>query len=104
MDFGISGKSALVLAASKGLGRASALALAAEGVHVMIGSRDAARLEKTAAEIREETGSVVRFMPVDVTNPAQCQAIFAAAGPVDILVNNAGGPPFGPVEQFDDEA
>src|SRR5207245_1388052 len=65
---------------------------------------DAAQLERTAADIREQTGSEVRFMPVDVTDPSQCQAIFAAAGQVDILVNNAGGPPFGPFEQFDDAA
>jgi 3-oxoacyl-[acyl-carrier protein] reductase len=108
MDFGISGKSALVLAASKGLGRASAAALAAEGVRVMIGSRDKAQLEKTASELREQTGGDVRSMPVDVTDAAQCAAIFHAAeaafGRVDILVNNAGGPPFGPFEQFDDDA
>jgi 3-oxoacyl-[acyl-carrier protein] reductase len=108
MNFGVSGKSALVLAASKGLGRASATALAAEGVRVMIGSRDGAQLEKTAAELREQTGAEIRSMPVDVTDPAQCAAIFKAAesafGRVDILVNNAGGPPFGPFEQFDDEA
>jgi 3-oxoacyl-[acyl-carrier protein] reductase len=108
MNFGISGKSALVLAASKGLGRASATALAAEGVRVMIGSRDSAQLEKTAGELRAQTGADVRSMPVDVTDPAQCAAIFRAAevafGRVDILVNNAGGPPFGPFEQFDDEA
>jgi 3-oxoacyl-[acyl-carrier protein] reductase len=107
MDLGLAGKSALVLAASKGLGRACALALASEGARVMIGSRDAAQLEKTADELRKETGGDVRATPVDVTNPAQCQAIFdatvSAFGQVDILVNNAGGPPFGSFEQFDDE-
>jgi len=107
MDFGLQGKTALVLAASKGLGRASALALAQEGARVMIGSRDAARLEQTAAELREQTGSDVRAFAVDVTEPAQCQAIFEAAvaafGHVDILVNNAGGPPFGSFDNFDDE-
>jgi 3-oxoacyl-[acyl-carrier protein] reductase len=108
VDFGLTGKSALVLAASKGLGRASALALANEGVRVMIGSREPAQLKKTEAELREQTGAGVRSMPVDVTDPAQCGAIFAAAeeafGRVDILVNNAGGPPFGSFEDFDDDA
>jgi len=108
MNFGLTGKSALVLAASKGLGRASALALASEGVRVMIGSREPGQLERTAAELSKQTGSDVRSMPVDVTDPAQCAAVFAAAvrafGHVDILVNNAGGPRFGSFEDFDDEA
>lgn len=108
MNFGLSGKSALVLAASKGLGRASALALAQEGVRVMIGSRDPVQLNKTAAELRDQTGSEIRSMPVDVTDHAQCAAIYEAAveafGQVDILVNNAGGPPFGSFEDFDDDA
>src|SRR5882724_8457293 len=99
MDFGLTGKSALVLAASKGLGRACALALAQEGARVMIGSRDTAQLEKTASDLREQTGADVRSVAVDVTDPAQCTAIFesavAAIGRVDVLVNNAGGPPFG---------
>jgi 3-oxoacyl-[acyl-carrier protein] reductase len=108
MNLGICGKAALVLAASKGLGRACALSLAQEGARVMIGSRDAAQLSATASDLREQTGADIIDMPVDVTDPAQCAAIFAAAtsalGRVDILVNNAGGPPFGPFEQFDDEA
>jgi 3-oxoacyl-[acyl-carrier protein] reductase len=108
MDLGIRGRSALVLAASKGLGRACALALAREGSNVMIGARDESQLAKTAAEIREQTGAEVRAQPVDVTDASQVKAIFEAAttafGRVDILVNNAGGPPFGPFEQFDDDA
>jgi 3-oxoacyl-[acyl-carrier protein] reductase len=107
MNLGIAGRSALVLAASKGLGRATAHALAAEGVRVMIGSRDSARLEQTAAEIREATGSDVRAVTVDVTDPLQCTRAFDAAvaafDAVDILVNNAGGPPFGPFESFTEE-
>jgi 3-oxoacyl-[acyl-carrier protein] reductase len=103
----ISGKAALVLAASKGLGRASAQALAAEGVRVMIGSRDGARLEQTARELREATGGEVRSIEVDVTDAAQCSRAFeqatSAFGAVDILVNNAGGPPFGPFESFNED-
>lgn len=108
MNLGLQGKSALVLAASKGLGRASALALAQEGARVMIGSRDGERLEQTASELRALTGAEVLAFPVDVTDPAQCETIHQKAvqafGQVDILVNNAGGPPFGPFESFDDEA
>lgn len=107
MELGIQGRTALVLAASKGLGRACATALAREGANVVIGARTAKRLEQTAREIAAETGADVRFLPVDVTDPAQCAAIYnfaqAEFGKVDILVNNAGGPPFGPVEQFSDE-
>jgi 3-oxoacyl-[acyl-carrier protein] reductase len=107
VNLDIAGRSALVLAASKGLGRASAHALAAEGVRVMIGSRDEARAEQTARELREATGSDVRAVVVDVTDPAQCDRAFdqttSAFGGVDILVNNAGGPPFGPFESFTEE-
>jgi 3-oxoacyl-[acyl-carrier protein] reductase len=107
MNLGLTTRSALVLAASKGLGKACALALAREGASVMIGARDPSHLERTAAEIRQETGANVHAHPVDVTDPQQIHAIFQAAesslGRIDILVNNAGGPPFGPVEQFDDE-
>lgn len=107
MNLDIAGRSALVLAASKGLGRASAHALAAEGVRVMIGSRDGARVEQTARELREATGGDIRAVAVDVTDAAQCTRAFDAAqsafGGIDILVNNAGGPPFGPFESFTEE-
>jgi len=107
MNLEIAGRSALVLAASKGLGRATAHALASEGVRVVIGSRDSARLEQTAKEIRDATGSDIRAVTVDVTDPIQCARAFDAAraafGGVDILVNNAGGPPFGPFESFTEE-
>jgi 3-oxoacyl-[acyl-carrier protein] reductase len=103
MDLGLKGKSALVLAASKGLGKASALALAREGVNVAIGARDRTQLEAAAKEIGPRTLAV----PVDVTQPDQIEAIFKATtaefGRIDILVNNAGGPPFAPFEHFDDE-
>lgn len=107
MDLGLKSKSALILAASKGLGKACAMALAREGATVAIGSRDRTQLERTAAEIHQETGAEVHALPVDVTDPAQIETTFKEAaahlGCVDILVNNAGGPPFGPFESFDDE-
>jgi 3-oxoacyl-[acyl-carrier protein] reductase len=108
MDLQLTGKTALILAASKGLGKACALALAAEGADIVIGARDKAVLEATAAELRAKSKGRVLAVPVDVTNPNQVAAIIDAAvaafGKIDILVNNAGGPPFGKFESFDDAA
>src|SRR5579863_1215051 len=106
MDLGLREKVAIVMAASKGLGRASAEALAAEGTRVTIGAREAETLEKTAREIRQATGSRVLAVPTDVTRAEDLEAIVAATvrefGRVDILVNNAGGPPAGAFETFGD--
>ncbi|HLZ86323.1 MAG TPA: SDR family NAD(P)-dependent oxidoreductase, partial [Puia sp.] len=71
MDLQLTGKTALVLAASKGLGKASALALASEGADVIIGARDRATLESTAAELRALGKGRVMAIPVDVTNAQQ---------------------------------
>lgn len=92
MDLGISGKSALVCAASKGLGRACAFALAEAGVELTIAARGRDALEATAAEIRAATGVTVNAVAADVTT-AQGRALILAACPApDILINNAGGP------------
>jgi len=103
MDLGLTNKHALILAASKGLGKASALALAREGARITIAARTQTDLEQTAAEIRTQTGSTVTAIPTDVTNPAQLDVLFQTSGPIDILVNNAGGPPFAPFESFTDD-
>ncbi len=95
MDTGLKGKHAIVCAASKGLGRACAMALAREGVHVTITARTAATLEQTAAEIRAATGVTVTAVPGDITTEAGRAAALAACPAPDILVNNAGGPPAG---------
>lgn len=106
MNLGLQDKVAIVLAASKGLGRASAEALAAEGAWVVIGSRNSQQLEQTARDIHDKTGSKVLAVPTDVTKPNDLAAIVDATvrefGRVDILVNNAGGPPPGTFEQFGD--
>jgi 3-oxoacyl-[acyl-carrier protein] reductase len=90
MELGLKGKVALVPAASKGLGRASAVALAAEGASVTIGSRNRQLLEKTAQEIQQETGSRVLAFPIDVTRAEDLEAIVTATvrefGRLDILV------------------
>jgi 3-oxoacyl-[acyl-carrier protein] reductase len=106
MNLGLQDKVAIVLASSKGLGRASAEALAAEGVWVTIGSRNRELLEQTALDIRDKTGSKVLAVPTDVTKPDDLEVIVEATlrefGRVDILINNAGGPPPGTFEHFGD--
>lgn len=97
MILGIEGRVAMVAAASKGLGRASALALAREGVAVSICARHEAALEGTAAELREAGAAAVHTAIVDVAVEGDLHRWFdqtvAALGRVDILVTNTGGPP-----------
>jgi len=108
MDLQLQGKTALVLAASKGLGKACAAALAAEGADIIIGARDTTTLEKTAEELRALGKGRIMAVPVDVTDAAQTTDIVSAAattfGKIDILINNAGGPPFASFDTFDDTA
>jgi 3-oxoacyl-[acyl-carrier protein] reductase len=101
MDLGISGRRALVCAASKGLGKACAMALAREGVAVTITARGAEALEATAAEIRAATGVAVVVVAGDITTPEGRAAALAACPDPDILVNNAGGPPPGDFRDWD---
>jgi 3-oxoacyl-[acyl-carrier protein] reductase len=94
MDLGLKGRNALVTAASKGLGRACAEALASEGAAVFINSRDPASIESTAKQI-----NAAGWRAGDVSRPGEPDALVAAAitqlGGLDILVVNAGGPPPG---------
>ena len=103
MDMGIAGKWAIVCASSKGLGRACALALAREGVNVVINGRNRESLEKSAREIVSETGVEVRAVACDVTTEAGRAALLDACPAPDILVNNAGGPPPGDFRDWDRE-
>ena len=95
MDLGIKGKTALVCAASKGLGKGCAMSLAREGVSLVITARGKEALEATAEEIRKETGAKVTAVAGDITTPEGRAAALAACPQPDILVNNAGGPPPG---------
>ena len=101
MDLGLHGRTALVCAASKGLGRACAMALAREGVAVTVTARGAEALEATAAEIRAATGMTVLAVAGDITTEAGRAAALAACPNPDILVNNAGGPPPGDFRNWD---
>ena len=95
MDLGLSGKKAVVCAASKGLGRAVAVALAVEGVDLVINARSHETLEITAENIRAKTGVSVVPIAADITTEAGREAVLTACPDPDILVNNAGGPPPG---------
>ncbi len=107
MDLELSGKRAVVAAASRGLGKAIALRLAEEGASLAICARDPKRLEEAAEEIRKRTGAEVLAVPTDLTDYAQIRRFVSAAmerfGGVDILVANAGGPPPGPFLEMSDE-
>ena len=99
MDLGLKGKVALVAAASKGLGRAVAEELAAEGASLVLCARGDAELQKTCAAIEQAHGGPVLGLAADVADPAAVarvvQAALARFGQIDILVTNAGGPPAG---------
>ena len=95
MDLGIKGKTALVCAASKGLGKGCATMLAREGVSLVITARGKEALEATAEEIRRATGAKVLAVAGDITTAEGRAAALAVCPSPDILVNNAGGPPPG---------
>ena len=95
MDLGINGKNAIICASSKGLGKATALALATEGVNVWICGRHQDSLDLATGEIAAVNGGVVQTVVADVTTDAGRDALLAACPQPDILVNNAGGPPPG---------
>jgi 3-oxoacyl-[acyl-carrier protein] reductase len=95
MDFGIRGRTALVCAASKGLGRGCAVSLALEGVNLVITARGREALEASAEEIRKSAGVKVTTVAGDITTAEGRAAALAACPAPDILVNNAGGPPPG---------
>ncbi len=104
MDLGITGRKALVCAASKGLGRGCAEALALAGVDVTIVARTEETLRRTADEIGARAGRVVQAVAADITTPAGRAAALAACPEPDILVNNAGGPPPGDFREWDRDA
>jgi 3-oxoacyl-[acyl-carrier protein] reductase len=103
MDLGIAGRTALVCAASKGLGRGCALALARNGVEVTITARTEESLKAAANEIARASGSKVTPVAGDITTPQGRAAALAACPAPDILVNNAGGPPPGDFREWDEE-
>jgi 3-oxoacyl-[acyl-carrier protein] reductase len=95
MTLSLTGRTALVTGGSKGIGAAAALSLSEARAKVAICARDAAELQKTAAEIEGKTGHRVLAIPADVTSASDVERLMKevqhALGGVDILVNNAGG-------------
>ena len=104
MDLDIAGRTAIVCASSRGLGKACAHALAQAGVKVVVNGRDEAVLEATAKEIAKQTGAEIIPVVGDVSTPQGQKALLAAAPEPDILVNNNGGPPRKDYSELDREA
>jgi 3-oxoacyl-[acyl-carrier protein] reductase len=107
MDLGLKGKRAIVMAASRGLGYASAMGLAREGCHLVICSRDEARINAAAESIRQATGARVKALVADVSSSAEAKRLVDTAvaeyGGLEIVLHNAGGPPAGETLQMTDE-
>ena len=107
MDLGLKGKVALVVAASKGMGKASAMGFGAEGARVAMCARGEADLRTAADEVRRHTGAEVLAVPADANKPADIERVVTTArerwGGIDVLVANVGGPPPGPFGQTTDE-
>lgn len=107
MDLGLKGQTAIVAAASKGLGRAVALGLAREGCNVTIFSRDEGNIRAAADEIRAAGGGDVLALVADVTRAADIDRVVKATldrfGEINVLYVNAGGPPPGLFEELSDE-
>ncbi|CAN5855603.1 SDR family oxidoreductase [soil metagenome] len=107
MNFGLTGKRALVLASSSGLGYASAQALAAEGATVAVCSREQARADEAADKIKAATDAEVFAYEVDVAKADSLETLFEKAtsdlGGLDILICNAGGPPPGGFSALDED-
>src|SRR5258708_39861153 len=95
MDLGIRGKTAIVCAASKGLGKGCAVALGREGVNLVITARGTEALDATAGEIRKSFAVTVTTVVGDITTEEGRKSVLKICPAPDILVNNAGGPPPG---------
>lgn len=107
MELNLQGKTALVIAASQGLGKAVAHQLVSEGVNVVITSRDEEKLQKVQEELQHIGKGKVVYCKADITNIEDIRALIKytheTIGKIDILINNAGGPPGGTFEQMTDE-
>lgn len=107
MELGLKNKAVIVLASSKGLGKAIAMEFAKEGAKIMITSREQQLLEQTAELIRKETGAQVHAQACDIKNYDELKRLVQKTvdlyGTVDVLVNNSGGPKGGNFDDLNDE-
>ncbi|SFE93028.1 SDR family oxidoreductase [Alteribacillus iranensis] len=107
MDLKLKDKGVVVLASSKGLGKASALEFAKEGAQVMISGRSRERLKEAAQDITEKSGQPVFWEVCDLTKAEEIQGLMEEAKKkmerIDVLVNNTGGPPAGTFDHMADE-
>ncbi|MCP8310567.1 MAG: SDR family oxidoreductase [Candidatus Methylarchaceae archaeon HK01M] len=107
MNLDLDGKTAIVVASSRGIGRAVASRLAEEGADVTICARGSEQLERTRSEIQSQVRSTILAVPVDITLPQQIDEVVESTvtrfGSVDILVNNCGGPPTKPFLDLQDD-
>ena len=103
MDLRLTGKTVLITGGSKGIGRAAAFSLAAEGVDVVLAARDPAALSAAADAIRARHQVSVTVVPADLSRQDEVERIAASAGEIDILVNNAGAIPPGSLTTVDNE-
>ena len=104
MDLGINGRTAIVCASSRGLGKACAVALAEAGVSLVLNGRDEKVLTATANQIVKDTGVSVTPVIADISTREGQSKVLAACPKPDILVNNNGGPPFKDFRELDREA
>ena len=104
MNLGLRGKNAIISASSKGLGKACAEELAAEGCNLTIFSRNLKNIQKTAKEIEKKYNVKVLYLKADTSNPNDLKNVVKQTKKelknIDILINNSGGPPFGYFEDF----
>src|SRR4051812_47845536 len=104
MDLKLSGRTALITGASKGIGLAIAKWFAKEGVNVCMVARSADLLAKEAEAIRKSAQVNVQTLAADMSDPAARENVFATFPDVEIVVNNAGAVPGGSIDQVDEKA
>lgn len=104
MNLGLRGKNAIISASSKGLGKACAEELAAEGCNLTVFSRNLNNIRKTAQELNKKYNVKVIYLKADASNPKDLKKVVNTTQKelksIDILINNSGGPPFGYFEDF----